>query len=132
MKPKFIAVLGALVAITSIALLATLFATMLSEVVTASPNKTTINFVEATIVGSVILQPGEYTIEWNEPGPDVQVSFSQGNKIIAVVPATLQAVRNRVTLSLVYHTEESGARSLVEIETNRATLHFSTIVRDEN
>lgn len=125
MKPKFIAIVGALVAVTSIAILVTLFATMWS-VVTAAPNKTTINLVEPTIVRSVILQPGEYTIEWNGPSPDVQVSFLQGNKTIAVVPATLQAVRNRVNLSLMYHTEESGARSLVEIETNRATLHFTT------
>ena len=124
MKPKFIAIVGALVAITSIAILATLFATMLSV---AAPNKPVINLVEPTLVGNVILQPGEYRIEWSGPGPDVQVSFSQGNKTIAVVPATLQAVHNRVNLSLMYHTEESGARSLVEIETNRATLHFTTV-----
>jgi hypothetical protein len=123
MMPKFIAIVGALVAITSTAILATLFATMLSV---AAPNKTVINLVEPTIVGSVILQPGEYRIEWNGPGPDVQVSFSQGNKTIAAIPATLQALRNRVSLSLMYHTEESGARSLVEIETNRAVLHFTT------
>jgi len=92
----------------------------------AAPNKTVINLVEPTIVGSVILQPGEYRIEWNGPGPDVQVSFSQGNKTIAVIPATLQALRKRVSLSLMYHTEESGARSLVEIETNREMLHFTT------
>ena len=126
MKPKFIAVLGVLVAITSIAILATLFATMLSVGVAAAPNKTTINLVEPTIVGSVILRPGEYTVEWSGPGPDVQVSFSQGNKTIATVSATLQAAHNRITLSLMYHTEESGARSLVEIETNREMLHFTT------
>jgi hypothetical protein len=132
MKPKFIAIVGALVAITSIAILATLFATMLSGVVVAAPNKTTIDLVETTIVGNVILQPGEYRIEWNEPGPDVQVSFSQGNKTIAVVPATLQAVHNRGNLSLMYHTEESGARSLVEIETTHAILRFTTDFADGN
>jgi hypothetical protein len=117
---------GALVAITSIAILASLFATMLSGMVTAAPNETVLNLVEPTIVGSIILPPGEYRIEWNGPGPDVQVGFSQGNKTIAVIPAKLQALRNRVSLSLMYHTEESGARSLVEIETNREMLHFTT------
>lgn len=126
MRPKFIAIVGALAAITSITILATLFATMLPVGVTAAPNKMTINLVEPTIIGSVILQAGEYTIEWNGPGPDVQVSFSRGNKTIAVVPATLQALRNRVNLSLMYHTEESGTRSLVAIEANRATLLFTT------
>jgi hypothetical protein len=126
MRPKFIAIVGALVAITSIAILASLFATMLSGMVTAAPNETVLNLVEPTIVGSIILPPGEYRIEWNGPGPDVQVSFSQGNKTIAVIPAKLQALRNRVSLSLMYHTEESGARSLVEIETNREMLHFTT------
>lgn len=126
MNPKLITIVGALVAITSIAILASLFVTMLSGVVTAAPNKTVINLVEPTIVGSAILQPGEYRIEWNGPGPDVQVSFSRGNNTIAVIPATLEMAHNRVNLSLMYHTEESGTRSLVEIETNRATLRFTT------
>ena len=125
MMSKYIAIVGALVAITSIAILATLFATMLSVGVTAAPNKTTINLVEPTNVGSVILQPGEYTVEWSGPGTDVQVSFARGDKTIATVPATLQAAHNRINLSVTYHTEESGSRSLVEIETNRATLHFT-------
>jgi hypothetical protein len=114
MQPRFIALLAA-----SIAILAThFFATMLSG------GQSTINLAEPTIVASAILQPGEYTIEWNGRGPDVQVSFSQGNKTIAVVPAALQATHNRTNIAVMYHTEESGARALVEIETNRATLLF--------
>ena len=125
MMSRYIAIVGGLVAITSIAILATLFATMLSVGVTAAPNKATIGLVEPTNVGSVILQPGEYTVEWSGPGTDVQVSFSRGDKTIATVPATLQVAHNRINLSVTYHTEESGSRSLVEIETNHATLHFT-------
>jgi hypothetical protein len=126
MLAKFITIVGALVAITSLAILATLSTSLLSNVSAAASSKTAINLVEPTIVGNIVLQSGEYRIEWNGPGPEVQVSFSQGNKIIAVVPATVQAVRNPVVLSLMYHTEQSGARSLVEIDTNHATLRFIT------
>jgi hypothetical protein len=126
MLAKFITIVGALVAITSIAILATLSATLLSNVSAAASSKTAINLVEPTIVGSVILPSGEYKIEWNGPGPEVQVSFTQGSKTVAVVPATVQAVRNPVNLSLMYHTEQSGTRSLVEIETNHAILRFTT------
>jgi hypothetical protein len=130
MRPKFIAIFGTLITMAAIAFFATLFTAMLSVRAKAAPNKATINLVEPTIVGGVILQAGEYTIEWNGPGPNVQVNFSRGNKTIATVAATVQATRNRDNLSVMYHTEESGARSLVEIETNHATLQFATTDAD--
>jgi hypothetical protein len=110
----------------SIAILAALYVIALSVAVGAPKNKKTINLSEPTHVGSVTLQPGEYTIEWNGTGPDVQVSFSRGKNIPVTVPATLETAQNPNDIAYAYHTEESGAHSLVEIKTKSSTLHFTT------
>lgn len=111
--------------IRSIAILAALFAMAVWAAVAAPTNKRTINLSEPTIVGSLTLTPGQYTIEWNGPGPDVQVSFSQGKNTIVTVPATLEAARNWSDISVTCRTEESGAHSLVAIKTKSSTLHFA-------
>jgi len=50
--------------------------------------------IEPVIVDSATLQPDENIVEWNGPGPGVEVSFSQGKIAIVRVPATLVAVQN--------------------------------------
>jgi hypothetical protein len=109
----------------STAILAALAAMAFFVAVAAPTNKKTIYLTEPMIVGSVTLQPGEYTMEWNGPDPDVQVSFSRGNKTIVTVPAALEAAQNRQDISVTCRTEESGAHSLIEIGTKNATLHFT-------
>jgi hypothetical protein len=44
----------------------------------ASKNRSSIQLTEPTAVGSVLLQPGDYTVQWNGAGPDVQVTFLHG------------------------------------------------------
>jgi hypothetical protein len=110
---------------SSVAILAALVAITLSAAVAAPANKKTIDLFEPTIVGRVTLTPGQYTIEWNGPGPDVQVTFSQGKNTILTVPATLEAAQNWNDIAVTCRTEESGARSLVTIKTKSSTLHFA-------
>ena len=109
----------------SIAILAALAAMILSVAVASPANKRTVTLSEPAIVGSVTLQPGEYIVEWNGTGPDVQVSFSREKKAIVTVPATLEAEQNQHELSVVSrHLEESGVHSLLEIRTKDSTLRF--------
>lgn len=113
MKPRSIAILAALVIM------------MLSVAVASPANKRTIKLTEPMIVGSVTLQRGEYTAQWNGTGPDVQVSFSREKETIVTVPATLKAEQNPHDLAVVLrHIEESGVHSLVEIRTKTSTLRF--------
>jgi len=110
----------------SIVALAALFIMALSVAVAGPKNRKTITISEPTLVGSVTLKPGDYTIEWNGTGPDVQVSFSRGNKSVVTVPATLKATQNPHDISIRYQTAESGAAHLlVEIDTKNSTLHFA-------
>ncbi len=109
----------------SIALLAAFVAIMLSAAIAAPRNRKSITLSEPTIVGSTTLQPGEYTIEWNGSGPDVQVSFSREGTVIATLPATLEAAQNHYDVSVELRLQDSGARSLVDIRTKNSTLHFA-------
>jgi hypothetical protein len=108
----------------SVGILAALFIMTLSMAMAWPKSKKTINLFEPTTVGSVTLRAGEYTIDWNGTGPDVQVSFSRGNKTIATVPATLKAERNPYDCTI-SQPQESGAPLLVEIQMKDSTLHFA-------
>jgi len=105
--------------------LAALFAMTVAVALAAPANKKTIRFPEPTTVGSVTLKPGEYIVQWNGSGTDVQVSFSQRKNTIVTVPATVEAAQNPHDVSYTCRTEESGARSLVEISTKNSTLRFA-------
>lgn len=113
---------GEVMKFRSISILAALLIITLSMAMAWPKGKKTVKIAEPTIVGSVTLQPGEYNIAWSGAGPDVQVNFSRGDKTIATVPATLEAVQNEqdsiVTL------QASGSSSLVEINLKNARLHF--------
>jgi hypothetical protein len=107
----------------SIPILAALVLMMASVAVATPKNKKTIYLSEPTIVSSVTLQPGNYTVEWNGAGPDVEVSFSRGKNTVVTAPATLEAAHNP-TDSVMYRSEESGAHLLLEIQTKSSTLRF--------
>lgn len=108
----------------SISILAAVLTTLVSVAVAAPTNKKSVNLAEPTVVGNVTLPPGPYDVEWNGPGPDVQVSFLKGKNTMATAPATLEAAQNPHDVSVTSRTEESGARLLVEIQTKKATLRF--------
>lgn len=111
----------------SIAIVAALVVMTLSVAAASQINKWTIKLSEPMIVGSVTLEPGEYTAQWwSGTGPDVQVSFSREDKRIVTVPATLKAEQNPHGLAIFYeHVGKSAVHSLVEIRTNTSTLRFS-------
>jgi hypothetical protein len=108
----------------SILFFAALFSLLFSIAAVAAPNRKTIQLTDPVLVGNITLKPGEYTAQWTLPGPDVQVTFSQGNKTLVTVPATLEMTRNPRVLSITYQTGASGDRSFMRIELRDATLQF--------
>ncbi|HVO61393.1 MAG TPA: hypothetical protein VMT53_10690 [Terriglobales bacterium] len=110
MKSRSIVVLTALLAMFSVA-------------GAASKNRNTIQVTEPTVVGSVVLEPGAYTVEWNGTGAATQVTFFHGKDTVATVPATLETAKNPYD-SVTTQVQPSGPRSLIEIDTRSLTLHF--------
>jgi len=56
------------------------------------PNKhsETVSFTSNTKVASTQLTPGDYTIEWTDNAPQVEVKFLKNGKTVATAPATVQ------------------------------------------
>lgn len=110
----------------SIAMLTALVTIMLSAAVSAAPtNKKIIQLIEPTIIGSIALLPGEYTVEWNGAGPDVQVNFSLRDKTIATVEARVEAQQNHPYEFLVTTQTHESEKRLLEFHTKNSTLCFA-------
>lgn len=50
-------------------------------------NKGSLSVQEPITVNGTQLKPGDYKVEWQGNGPSVEISISQGKKVIAKVPA---------------------------------------------
>ena len=67
-----------------------LFAAVLLCAVSAFADNTvkkSLQINETITVGAVQLAPGSYRVEWNEPGPNVEVKIMQNGETVATVPA---------------------------------------------
>ena len=74
-------------------------------------------------MGTSTLRPGEYTVAWTAAGTDSKVTFSQGKKEIAVVPATVAEKKNADTQIF---TATTGTEKILQgINLKNATLTFS-------
>ena len=50
-------------------------------------NKASMQVQSAVIINGATLKPGDYTVEWNGSGSNVELSITQGKKVLAKVPA---------------------------------------------
>ena len=67
-----------------------LFASVLLCAVSAFADNTvkkSLQINDTVTVGAVQLAPGSYRVEWNEPGPHVEVKIMQKGETVATVPA---------------------------------------------
>ncbi len=94
-------------------------------VLSFAATKKSINLSEPVKVGSTVLKPGDYTVQWDGGGPSVQVTFKQNNKEVATAPATLQKPTSNYDGALDL-TAASGdqAKTLHAIEFKNTALVF--------
>ena len=57
----------------------------------AQKNSGNVTFAEPVTVGTTVLNAGDYKVKWEGTDSAVQVTFLQGKKEIATVPATVAA-----------------------------------------
>ena len=80
-------------------------------------NQHDVNLTDPVQVGHAHLKAGEYKVEWNGSGPNVQVSFLQHGRPVATVPATLKTNDKQVTQDdFAIHTTASNVNLLREID----------------
>jgi hypothetical protein len=79
-------------------------------------NKKTIHLPESVVVEGKTLAPGDYKIEWTEPGPNVQVTISQGKSALVTVPAHVVALNgSNVATSYSTSTSQDGSKTLTQV-----------------
>jgi len=70
-------------------------------------------------VGNAQLNPGNYKVEWQGTGPEVQVNFVRNGKTVATVPGTLNANDKRVVQDAIVTDTASNTNTLKEIDFGR-------------
>ncbi|MGH7993648.1 MAG: hypothetical protein ACREDQ_09035 [Limisphaerales bacterium] len=55
-------------------------------------NRKSLHLTDKVTVQGKQLKPGNYTVEWNGTGPNVDVNIRRGNKTVATVPARIVSV----------------------------------------
>lgn len=76
----------------------------------------TVNIVNPVQVGNAKLNPGTYKVEWQNAGPQVNVRFVEGKKLIATVPGTLKTEDPKVIQNDVVTEKVANKTMLREID----------------
>jgi hypothetical protein len=67
-------------------------------------------------VNGTTLKPGEYKLQWDGNGPNVQLSFIQGKKVIATAPAHVVELQSPATNdAAVVMSHSNGTQSLTGV-----------------
>jgi hypothetical protein len=83
-------------------------------------NQHSVEIPDSVQVGGAQLQPGNYKVEWQGTGPEVQVNFLRNGKTIATVPGTLKTSNAQVVQAdIVTGTTSANTRTLEEIDFGR-------------
>jgi hypothetical protein len=82
----------------------------------AASNRGSVQIVDPVTVSGKQLRPGDYSVQWDGSGPNVELSIMQGKKVVATTPARLIDLSKTPNgNSAVVKTNEDGSRSLSEI-----------------
>jgi hypothetical protein len=107
--------------LSMIALLSTLSA------LARDKNHHSVEISDSVQVGGTQLKPGNYKLEWQGSGPEVQVNFVRDGKTIATAPGTLKVDDPHVTQdAIVTQTTGANTTTLTEIDFshNKESLVF--------
>ena len=105
---KYAALLSMLAALCSVSALA------------RDKNQHTVDFPNAVRVGGKQLESGNYKVEWQGTGPEIQVNFVRDGKTVATVPGTLKTNDAKVTQDdIMTDTANASIQTLTEIDFSR-------------
>jgi hypothetical protein len=90
--------------------------TMLSTVgaFAREKNQHSLEIASPVQIGTTQLSPGTYTVEWQDAGPAVQVTFLQHGKAVAAAPATLKTNNPQVFHDDVVTRQTSANKNVLE------------------
>jgi hypothetical protein len=96
-----------------LAVIALLFATT-----AFAAQKGNMKLFDATLVNGVQLAPGDYAVQWQGTGSDVQLQILQGKKVVATAPAALVQLKSAAPqdLTSTARSEGSNTKTLTQIQ----------------
>ena len=86
--------------------------------------KKNITLGTAAQVGSTTLKPGDYRVEWQGTGSNVNVNFMQGSKVVATAPATVEQKESHNNSIQLTTAAGNGAATVREIDWTHIALVF--------
>ena len=89
-------------------------AVLLSSAAFAGNKPGSLYLSDATQLNGKQLPAGTYQLKWEGNGPEVQVQFLQGKKIVATAPAKLEQATAKPAKDAAVIETASGSRSLAE------------------
>ena len=79
-------------------------------------NKGSLQLQEPISVNGQQLKPGDYKVQWDGNGPDVELSIMQGKKVVTKVPAhVVDLTKPAAADAAVVKANADGSRSLSEV-----------------
>ncbi len=79
-------------------------------------NKGSLQVTSPVDVGGKQLAAGEYSVQWEGNGPDVQLNIMKGKKVVTTVPAKMVELEKSPSLdSAVVQSNSDGGRTLSQI-----------------
>lgn len=89
-------------------------------------NKGSLTVQEAVTVNGTRLAAGDYKVQWEGNGPNVELSITQGKKLLAKVPARMVNLdQPSVGDSAVVKNNDDGSRSLTEVRLSGKKFAFA-------
>jgi hypothetical protein len=77
-------------------------------------NEGTLMLSSPVQVGSTMLEPGTYKVEWQNSGSTANVDILQGNKTVATVPATVVSYTDSQDEAITHHPAEDPQKQTLE------------------
>jgi hypothetical protein len=77
-----------------VAIVAVLALSLSLNTLAMDKNETRVTLSDSVQVGTTDLKPGDYTLQWDGNGPDVQVKVLKGKNVVTTVPAKLALATN--------------------------------------
>ena len=86
--------------------------------------RATVRIYDAVTVGSSQLAAGEYTITWSGTASSTEVTFAQGRKIVATVPAQISQVSSGYSNTVVE--TDTRTKTLTKIALPKQSFSFAS------
>jgi len=90
----------------------------------APKNSASVTFTETVTVNGVQVPPGDYHVQWQGTGPEVEASILQGKQVLVSAPATLVNGKDKYDGAVETSDGQNNSKTLQAIDWSNRSLRF--------